>query len=189
MREGLARCGEGSGVEDAQDEGGWAALHSSAAAGHLGCVRALLEAGALVDMRNGSQATALMLAASKGRGECVEALLSGGADPLLRDRVGATALHRAAAQGRLPEVRALLGARQGRRAVKVTDVEESTPAHLAAAEGHLEVLKALFEAASEVEGGLEACRGARNREEKTPQEVALDSRTADFIQRFAGEDW
>ena len=39
------------------------------------------------------------------------------------------------------------------------------------------------------EGGLEACRGARNREEKTPQEVALDSRTADFIQRFAGEDW
>lgn len=191
VRAGLARCGEGSGVEDAQDEGGWAALHSAAAAGHPGCVRLLLEAGALVDARNGSRATALMLAASKGRGECLGALLAGGADPLLRDRMGATALHRAAAQGRIPEVRALLGARQGRGAARVGDVEECTPVHLAAAEGHLEVLKALLESAVAGGGeeGLEACRAARNRDDKTPEAVALDSRTADFIRRFGEEDW
>lgn len=133
-----------------------------------------------------------MLAASKGRAECVGALLAGGADPLLRDRMGATALHRAAAQGRVPEVRALLAARQGRGAARVGDVEECTPVHLAAAEGHLEVLNALLEAAAGGEGGaegLEACRAARNRDDKTPEAVALDSRTADFIRRFGEEAW
>ena len=54
--------------------------------------RALIEAGADLDLRNNEGSTALITAAFFAREEIVADLLSAGADPAIRNNSGATAL-------------------------------------------------------------------------------------------------
>jgi ankyrin repeat protein len=85
---------------DATSAGGHTALYSvgnqCAVAGGGKVVRALVEAGADVDARDGvKQCTALHMAARRGNIEVAEALLDCGANLEARDSVGDTPLRRA----------------------------------------------------------------------------------------------
>lgn len=76
------------------------ALHFAVDKGFTEVVRALLEAGAAVNARDGQWQTPLHLGACKGRAECVRILLEAGADVMSEDREGRTPLDYAEAPGR-----------------------------------------------------------------------------------------
>jgi ankyrin repeat protein len=75
-----------------------APLHQAALVGHVAVVRALLEAGATVDLEGPEGATALSIAAVAGHAPVVAELLARGADPRHRDGAGNTALEAALAR-------------------------------------------------------------------------------------------
>lgn len=82
----------------------------AASAGDLDRVRALIEAGANVNLKDPQGWTALVLAADMGYTNVVEALLKAGADANQEGPPGSTALMRAAYFGRLETVRVLIPA-------------------------------------------------------------------------------
>ncbi|GMH36859.1 hypothetical protein BSKO_04732 [Bryopsis sp. KO-2023] len=85
-------------VETRSDEGA-AALFYAAERNHLGAVRALLDAGAAVDVRfERTGATPLMIAAERSNIHVVQELISRGADVNVENNVQKTPLH-SAAQG------------------------------------------------------------------------------------------
>src|SRR5262249_12533149 len=63
--------------------------------GHLAIVKALIEAGATGDARQGGGETALGLAAAAGHLDVVRLLVEDGADPNVHDADGQTALFQA----------------------------------------------------------------------------------------------
>lgn len=77
----------------------WKALMHAATNGHRECVRALIEAGAQIDVGNYAQETALMLAAENGHVGCVEELLLAHANVNLKNNFKMTALILAAQRG------------------------------------------------------------------------------------------
>ena len=77
-----------------RDYGGTTALHSAALNGHADVVRALLDAGAVVDVRSGPEEldTPLIDATANANLPIVKLLLDGGADPRVRNAMGRIAL-------------------------------------------------------------------------------------------------
>lgn len=109
-----ALAGRG-GPAAAQQRGNFDRPLLARAAGSLGarapeCLRILIQAGAIVDARDESGATALLWAARCGAVENVRELLSAGADPLVVDNDGMTALHAAALAKSAKIIEALLAA-------------------------------------------------------------------------------
>ncbi len=89
---------------------GFTPLGLAAFFGHPDAVKALLEYGAQVDLKDRSRFsnTALDAAVAANHAEVVRALLAAGASVNVRDSVGATPLHKAAQHGNLEIVRMLL---------------------------------------------------------------------------------
>merc|ERR1712117_882481 len=85
-------------------------LHLSSANGHLGVVKALIEAGAdaIKDDPIDEKATPMYLASQGGHDKVVQYLLDLGADPRMFNNVRRTPLHIAANNGHLNVVRVLL---------------------------------------------------------------------------------
>jgi len=94
VQELVARGGD----PNARNVFGMAPLHRAAMVGHLPVVRALLDAGARVDLVGTGGATALHLAAVSGHAPVVAELLARGADRRRRDDDGRTALEAARAR-------------------------------------------------------------------------------------------
>lgn len=87
-------------VNDARDEDGWTALHLACFWGHVECVKALLGAGAVVDLADIEGRTALHMACLYGEAASVQLLLDANADTsLLAGRAGKTALEYAHESG------------------------------------------------------------------------------------------
>lgn len=79
-----------AGLADWKNEHDFTALMHACAEGHIEATRALLHAGASVDICNPQRETALHLASSLGHIEVVRLLLAHGADSRLRTASGAT---------------------------------------------------------------------------------------------------
>ena len=94
VQELVARGGD----PNARNVFGMAPLHRAAMVGHLPMVRALLDAGARVDLVGPGGGTALQLAAISGHAPVVAELLARGADRRRRDDDGRTALEAALAR-------------------------------------------------------------------------------------------
>jgi ankyrin repeat protein len=69
------------------------ALKLATAGGELGLMRALLKAGALVDIRNGNNLTSLFFAAQSGNFHAAQILIEHGADTSVKNDNGETPLH------------------------------------------------------------------------------------------------
>lgn len=117
------------------------AFHFAAARGRNTMVQALLDAGALVDIRNAVGQTALHCAARNGHTEVVKQLLNNDADVDAKDENDQTALHGAAGHGYETIVRTLLVA--GADAL-AEDLDGSTAAYFAMRRQHKSV-QALLE--------------------------------------------
>ncbi len=84
---------------DKKNRMGLSALTAAAFKGEVEIAKALVKAGADVNLANGSKQTALMFASLSGRTATVEYLLSVGANPAAVDDKGNTALKLARTQG------------------------------------------------------------------------------------------
>jgi len=136
-------------VQYVDQESGDSALHAASRHGHLGVVRVLLGASAVVDQPNNQGFTPLFLAAQHGHLEVVRVLLGASAVVDQPDNKGATALIAAAQGGKLEVVRELLGASA------VVDQQENqlgmTALYIAAQNGELEVVRVLLGASAVVD--------------------------------------
>ena len=101
-------------------------------AGNVECIKALLTAGADVKASNADGDTALTLVASKGKVESVRTLLTAGADVNAKNNDGDTALTLAAFQGNTDNVLALIDAGAD---VKATNIKRHTALTLATGSG------------------------------------------------------
>ena len=78
---------------DARDSNGTSPLYASCHNGHMGVVRALLAAGAKVDLQDNDGCTALYIACQNGHVNVVQTLLSAGAQANLQRNTGASPLY------------------------------------------------------------------------------------------------
>jgi len=127
---------------------GDSALHAASHHGHLGVVRVLLGASAVVDLPNNPGATPLIVAAAKGHLGVVRELLGASAVVDQPTNQGTTALNIAAQNGHLEVVRELLGASA---VVDQPNNDGNTALIAAAQQGKLEVVRALLGASAVVD--------------------------------------
>ncbi|CAM9139016.1 unnamed protein product [Ectocarpus fasciculatus] len=133
-----------AGVPDDQPN----ALDLAAGAGHVGAITALIQAGALVDARDGDGRTALICAVKSNKPGAVDALAEAGADveAHLIDESW-TSLHSAAEDTHLEVVRVLLKHRADVHA-RDADNDNDTPLHVAVrqagVEGAFEIVQELL---------------------------------------------
>ena len=128
---------------DILDEEGFSKLHRAAIGGHLDDARKLLEAGADVNVRQGTFfGTPLQYAASSGHADMIKLLIEYEAKLEAADSHGRTPLMWAATNGRSDAARALLVA-----GAQVNAATEGgwTPLHYAAQAGHIDVAKLLIQ--------------------------------------------
>ena len=73
-----------------QDENGWSPLHFACQAGSYECVKALLDAGAQIELKDKFGNTPLWRATfcSKGKGDIIKILRENGANPLEKNKEG-----------------------------------------------------------------------------------------------------
>ena len=98
----------GANVEARDLSLGETALMHAAIDGHLACLTALIEAGAIVDATSDNGSTALMFAAMGGHLACLTACIEAGASVNVADETGISALDYATAMGDLDAMRQLL---------------------------------------------------------------------------------
>ena len=119
---------------DARNRQGWAPLHYATAAENQAGLKALISAGADVDVGYYSEdGTPLHMAAANGLADVLEVLIAAGADVSTLDEDHATPLHRAAATG-TPEVVALL-LDAGAKVWNQVDMSRKSPWHIAEQRG------------------------------------------------------
>ena len=128
------------GVVDLSSE--WVPLYTASGGGHVEVVKALLGAGAAVDLAHNDGRTPLYMASYYGHVAVVRALLGAGAAVDLANNNGRTPLFASSYEGHLEVVRALLGAGS---AVDLANNDGFTPLSVASEHGHVEVVKALRE--------------------------------------------
>jgi ankyrin repeat protein len=138
--------------------------------GHLTCMKALLTAGATVEVRIQGDWTALMFAAGNGHLTCVEALLTAGATVEVRSQGDWTALMLAAENGHLACMKALLTAGA---TVDARNQDGWTALMVAAKNGHATCVEALLTAGATVE--------ARDQAGSTALMVAAKNGHADVV--------
>jgi cytohesin len=109
--------------------------------------RALIEAGADVNLDRGGRETPLYWAAFSGRTEMVRVLVGAGAEINLANRYGDTPLICAATYGRTETVKALLEAGAD---VNLANRYGYTPLYWAAEQGHLDIVRLLLDAGADV---------------------------------------
>jgi ankyrin repeat protein len=91
--EALRLIGDGVDVNARSGPYKCTALKLATAEGELGLMRALLKAGALVDIRNGTNLTPLFFAAQSGNFHAAQILIEHGADTSAKSDTGHTPLH------------------------------------------------------------------------------------------------
>lgn len=119
-------------------------LHFAAAGGHASMVRALVGAGADVDVEDGDGCTPLHLAVFRGYESVVAVLVEAGARVDTSDSEGESPVHTASAHGSLGMVRAILRGSPDKTLLSPTDNLEMSPLHRAALGGHCEVMNELL---------------------------------------------
>lgn len=159
---------------DAPDEKhGFTPLLLAAAAGHPGCVRALLDGGACAGARDRYGKTALMWAAAQRHEGVADVLLrrcaSEAASLVATDSAGWDALHAACLSGCLPLVERLLPLADVGRAA----VDGSTYLHAAAQGGHVAVARLLLD--------RRADPSARQTRGKRPLDLASAARKSEVV--------
>jgi ankyrin repeat protein len=120
----------------------WAAYHSDAE-----MTKALLAAGAVVDVANHYGVTPLLQASRNGDAAVMRLLLDAGAEPTRWHAEGETPLMAASRTGRLEAVQLLIS--HGSFLNAQDPFQEETALMWASAEGHLEVVKALLAAGAD----------------------------------------
>ena len=125
MAEALARDGW---AKDVLDSTGRAPLHWAARQGHVEATQLLIEAGADVNIENGSKSTPVMIAAMNDEADCMRRLLLAGCRVDKGDDFGDTALHLAALFGSVEAVRLLLSV-GGKASASAGNVEHVLPLH------------------------------------------------------------
>eukprot|EP00940_MAST-03C_sp_MAST-3C-sp2_P000939 g939.t1 len=160
----------GAAVDPHPDVGG-SALHCAASAGHVGCVRVILESDAeysIDDPLLPSGDTPLQLAARGTAAGVVELLLKHGAVVTQRNARGLTALHSASKWGRSRIVAIILkhaeSSRDLHELIAIGDEEGNTALHLSATQGHIDVVSRLLT--------YGASTLALNRASQTPAQAA-----------------
>lgn len=116
------------------------AIHYAAEGGSKAIVKALLDSGAEVDIKNPVGQTALHCAARNGHGDVIKKLLESGADVNAKDENDQTALHNAAGQGYTGIVKMLLEADAD---IDAEDLDGDTAFQFAARHDHVNVLEVL----------------------------------------------
>jgi len=128
----------------ASKEGSSEALMRACLIGHTAAVKALLDRGAEVNLKDSNGWPPLMEAAFGGHANTIRALLERGADVNAKDRAGWTPLMEAASKGHLEAVIVLLayGADANAKNVKGWTALKAAP------KGNAEIIKLLKEAAA-----------------------------------------
>ena len=151
---------------DTLDKGGITPLHAACITKSLGQVRALLDAGADVNVRSGKSGDMpLHIAAQKRESkEIVDALIAAGGKISSKNDRGRTPLHEAADTGQLANAMALVGAGAKINAMARDKRKKSsvTPLHLAVRYRNTELVAALlkFGANPDLEGNYEDLSGS-----------------------------
>ena len=173
---------------DLPDGEGISPLYMACFGGHAEAVRALIQAGAKVDLlATETGGSPLHVACTKGHTEVVCALLSGGATVDVLCTSDMTPLHLACQVGHVDVVHALLSA--GAK-VDMLTASGMTPLHITCQVGHIEVIRALLSAGGQA--------GLRDKSGMTPLDVVppalrpevelLVQRTKDESRGSAGGD-
>lgn len=147
-----------------QDQSGRSPIHIAACVNAAGCIKALSDAGAEIDVREAHYGrTALALACRLGNAKAVSALITAGADASIKDSCGWNALHLACGKGNAAALKEVL---QAESAVEEVDavVEGWTPLHLACAQLSAKCCTALLRAGANTEMALD--------DEWTPFDIA-----------------
>lgn len=121
-------------------------LHQSILRQQFEITRHLIEAGADLNLLDGSGRSAVHLAVDRNQPELIELLLERDADPNVLCRTGWAPLHHAAAQDRTEVVAALL--KGGADPMRLSE-RGGTPLHEGAASGGLAIAKMLIEAGTD----------------------------------------
>ncbi len=157
------------------EQGEWTALHIAAEHGHLSVVKALLNTGVDINIKNWSGWTPLLNASVEGQNAVVRELLKRGAEIHWRNRYGNTALLLAAWKGHEETVRIL--AKAGCE-VNARDRWGKTALHHAAEQNLSSMAKMLLGAGAQVDArtdeGWSPLHFAANHDNSTLVRVFLD---------------
>ncbi|KAJ3415098.1 hypothetical protein HDV05_005506 [Chytridiales sp. JEL 0842] len=118
-------------------------LHIAASKGHIDIVMLLIDkAGAIVDLADTEQETALLKASYHGNADIVAFLLERSANPGHQDKEGWSALHNCAARGHVKAASLLIEAGAD---VNITNATGHTPLMTASSNGHVEMVDLLLQ--------------------------------------------
>jgi ankyrin repeat protein len=123
-------------------------LHAAAAAGDAATVGKLLSAGAAIDARDGSGATALLVATHANRVEAAKALVDAGADVNAKDNIEDSPYLYAGARGHLEILKMTLAHGADLKSVNRYGGTALIPA---SERGHVETVRTLIEAGVDVD--------------------------------------